>query len=164
MNVGLRPFCRDAAPMKWFGGRRGCSLFDILVVVKIMVPFWVPEKIRCRTILGTPKGIIILTTTRLECIQACPRGLQAHLSRFIGRVGRIVLNWVLQDIELHDCQSLMVWGVAPLPVIECTVRHTAATKSSVTAAMNIIDSESDNRVLNVITPKTCNCLCMHTTS
>ena len=37
------------------------------VVVKIWVPFWViSPNIRCRTIMGTPKGTIILTTTQLE--------------------------------------------------------------------------------------------------
>ena len=39
------------------------SLNPIRVVVKIRVPFWVPLNIRCRTILGTQKGTIILTTT-----------------------------------------------------------------------------------------------------
>ena len=39
------------------------------VVVKIMVPFWVPLNIRCRIIIGTQKGTIILTTTHVnQCI------------------------------------------------------------------------------------------------
>ena len=35
------------------------------VVVKIMVPFWVPLNIRCRIIIGTQKGTIILTTAHI---------------------------------------------------------------------------------------------------
>ena len=39
------------------------------MVVKIMVPFWVPQKIRCRIIIGTQKGTIILTSTHIgDCI------------------------------------------------------------------------------------------------
>ena len=33
--------------------------------VKMLVPFWVPY-IRCRTIIGIPKGTRILTTTHIE--------------------------------------------------------------------------------------------------
>ena len=35
------------------------------VVVKIMVPFWVPLNIRCRIIIGIQKRAIILTTTQI---------------------------------------------------------------------------------------------------
>ena len=39
--------------------------FLIWVVVKIRVPFWGTLNIRCRNIIGTPKGTIILTTTHV---------------------------------------------------------------------------------------------------
>ena len=55
-----------------------CIYIYIWVVVKIMIPVWVPNIVRlwrvpflatlnnrCRTILGTQKGIIILTTTHI---------------------------------------------------------------------------------------------------
>ena len=35
------------------------------VVVKIMVPFLGTANNRCRTIVGTPKGTLILTTTHI---------------------------------------------------------------------------------------------------
>ena len=44
----------------------------IWVVVKIRVPFWVPY-IRCRIILGTQKGTLILTTTHLQLRRALTR-------------------------------------------------------------------------------------------
>ena len=36
------------------------------MVVKIMVPFLGTLNVRCRTIIGTQKGPIILTTTQME--------------------------------------------------------------------------------------------------
>ena len=36
------------------------------MVVKIMVPFWVPTNTGCRIILRTQKGTIILTTTHIS--------------------------------------------------------------------------------------------------
>ena len=36
------------------------------VVVKIRVPFWGTLNSRCRIMLGTPKGTIILTTTHVS--------------------------------------------------------------------------------------------------
>ena len=38
------------------------------VVVKIMAPFWVPLNIRCRIIIRTQKGILILTTTHIGTV------------------------------------------------------------------------------------------------
>ena len=47
-------------------------LRPIWVVVKIMVPFWGTLNNRCRIILGTQKGTIILTTTYIHaCMHAC---------------------------------------------------------------------------------------------
>ena len=44
----------------------GSKSILIRVVVKIMVPFWVPN-IRCCIIIGTQRGTIILTTTHMIC-------------------------------------------------------------------------------------------------
>ena len=35
------------------------------VAVKIMIPFWGTLSIRCRIIIGIPKGTIVLTTTHV---------------------------------------------------------------------------------------------------
>ena len=49
-----------------------CQVFRILtmgsllwVVAKIKVPFWIPKYSRCRMIMETQKGTIILTTTHM---------------------------------------------------------------------------------------------------
>ena len=48
----------------------GCQM-SIWVVVKIMVPFGGTLNIRCRIIIGTQNGTIILTTTHLCTLCLC---------------------------------------------------------------------------------------------
>ena len=53
----------------------------IWVVVKIMVPFWVPIIIRHPILMVPQKGTIILTTTHIGIIQyRDDRGLSRHLT------------------------------------------------------------------------------------
>ena len=51
------------------------SIVVIWAVVKFRVPFLGTLNSRCRLILGTPKGTIILTTTHIIRLQHKPKGL-----------------------------------------------------------------------------------------
>ena len=64
------------------GALQGC----IWVVVKIKVPFWGTLSNRCRIIIGTQKGTIILTTTHMALVF----GLQGSTIR--GSLGSVSLK------------------------------------------------------------------------
>ena len=54
------------------------------MVVKIMVPFVGTLNIRCRTILGTPKGTILLTTAHMRKPYRGTRKKVAYLGVYVG--------------------------------------------------------------------------------